>query len=356
MLPATFPIVKSISPPITYADWRSPGRADDMVVLAVNLGDVAATLFEEADRGMFWKNDHAAEPANTPVPWGDGLIDVSLSDLWYAADWNSVSDDELVFLLPSLNGWRAIAGDAVAARDSGPIPYLTRTLQARAVAGASLIARRSHQSVAEALDHLVAVGIVTKIQPSAGDIRNPDYEISLPGERRAADGPWLRDELRAVAYLDRILHDALGSSDNDESTRAPVFGRPRSLDEAIAMSVHSRLNAAYVYPEYTFAHELLTVAGVLGHLSQGRPAYISPPIARCIADVMATRISKGADGAVTILRKFAESVGGVDYIVKAAARAKRGTILLRPRLVPIPIGAGRLPLNRDFLQQVRNEL
>jgi hypothetical protein len=305
---------------------------------------------------MFWKNYHAAGPARNPVPWGDGLVDVSVSDLWYAADWKSVGDDELVFLLPSLNGWRAIAGGAVAARDSGPIPYLTRTLQARAVAGALLIARRSHQSVAEALNHLAAVGIVTKIQPSASDIRLPDYEISSASERRAASGAWLHEELRAIAYLDRILHDALGSPDDDESALAPVFGRPRSLDEAIAMSVHSRLNAAYVYPEYTFAHELLTVAGILGHLLQGRPAYISPPIARCVADVMATRISKGADGAVPILRNFAESVGGADYIVKAAVRAKRGTILLQPRLAPIPIGFGRLPLNRDFLQQVRNEL
>ena len=300
---------------------------------------------------MFWKKHHAAEPASNPVPWGDGLVDVPLSDLWYAADWNSVSDDELVFLLPSLNG-RAVAG--VAACDSGPIPYLTRTLQSRAVAGALLIARRSHQSVAEALGHLVGVGILTKIKPSTSDIPVFDNEISLAGERRVESGAWLHEELRAIAYVDRILHDALGLSDDDESTRTPVFGRPRSLDEAIAMSVHARFNAAYVYPEYTFAHELLTVAGVLGHLLQGRPAYISPPIARCIADVMATRISDGADGGVPILRNFAESVGGADYIAKAVARAKRGTILLRPRVVPMPID--RLPLNRDFLQQVRNEL
>ncbi len=305
---------------------------------------------------MFWKNTHAAEPASNPVPWGDGLVDVSLSDLWYAADWNSVSDDELAFLLPSLTGWRAFAGRAVAAHDSGPVPYLTRTLEARVAAGASLIARHGNHSVAEALDHLVAVGIVTKIKPSATDIRVPDREIPLTDGRHAAGGAWLRDELRAIAYLDRILHDALGLPDNDESARAPVFGRPRSLDAAIAMSVHARLNAAYVYPEYTFAHELLTVAGVLGHLSQGRAAYISPSIARCIADVMATRIADSADGAAPTLRTFAKSVGGADYLVRAAARAKWGTILLQPRLAPMPIGTGRLPLNRDLLQQVRNEL
>ena len=37
------------------------------------------------------------------APWGDGLLDLSLSTLWYSADWDSVSDDELVFLLPSLS-------------------------------------------------------------------------------------------------------------------------------------------------------------------------------------------------------------------------------------------------------------
>jgi hypothetical protein len=305
---------------------------------------------------MFWKNAHAAEPASSPIPWGDGLVDVSLSDLWYAADWNSVGDDELVFLLPSLSGWRATAGAAVAARDSGPIPYLTRTLESRVVAGASLIAHRSHQSVAEALAHLFAIGIATKIQLSASDIGVSDGEISLAGERRAAGVAWVHEELRAIAHLDRILHDALGLPDSDESARAPVFGRPRSLDDVIAMSVHARLNAAYVYPEYTFAHELLTVAGVLGHLSQGRPAYISPPIAHCMADVMGRRISGGADGAAPSLRNFADSVGGADYLVDAAARAKRGTILLRPRLAPMPIAARQLHLNRDVLQQIRNEL
>ena len=202
MQSTAFLIIKSICPPITYADWRSHGHADAMVVLAINLGDVAATLYEEADRGMFWKNYHAAEPASNPVPWGDGLVDVSLSDLWYAADWNSVSDDELAFLLPSLNGWRAFAGGAVAARDSGPIPYLTRTLQARVVAGASLIARHGHHSVAEALDHLVAVGIVTKIQPSA--TRYPaSLTMRSPGGRKARCGRRLASRRTARHSLPR---------------------------------------------------------------------------------------------------------------------------------------------------------
>jgi hypothetical protein len=304
---------------------------------------------------MLWKNAHASKPASDPVPWGDGLVDVSLSDLWYAADWNSVGDDELVFLLPSLNGWRANTG-AVTARDSGPIPYLTRALHARAIAGASLIARRSHQSVAEALDHLVAIGVVTKTPPSATNIPVSGHEISLVAERGAAGGAWLHDELRAIAYLDRTLHDALGLPENDESARAPVFSRPRSLDEAIAISVHSRLNAAYVYPEYTFAHELLTVAGVLGHLLQGRPVYISPPLALCIADAMVTRVTIEADTAGPILRYYADCVGGADYIAKAAARARRGTILLRPRLATTPHGADPRPLSRDSIQQARNEL
>lgn len=305
---------------------------------------------------MFWKSTRAAEPAGNPVPWGDGLVDVSLSDLWYPADWNSVSDDELTFLLPSLTGSRAFTGRAVAARDSGPIPYLTRILEGRVAASASLIAPHAHNSVAEALEHLVAVGIVTKIKPSATDIRVSEHEIPLRGGRRAAGGAWLREELRGIAYLDRILHDALGLPDKDESACAPVFGRPRSLEDVIAMSVHSRLNAAYVYPEYTFAHELLTVAAVLGHLLQGRAAYISPPIARCIADVMAARISDGADGTASTLRTFADSVGGADYLVRAAARAKRGTILLRPRLAPMPLAAAQMPVNRDLLQKIRNEL
>jgi hypothetical protein len=34
--------------------------------------------------------------------WGDGLEDLSLSTLWYRCNWDNVSDDELILLIPSL--------------------------------------------------------------------------------------------------------------------------------------------------------------------------------------------------------------------------------------------------------------
>ena len=122
------------------------------------------------------------------------------------------------------------------------------------------------------------------------------------------------------------------------------------------MSVHSRLNAAYVYPEYTFAHELLTVAGVLGHLLQGRAAYISPPIARCIADVMATRIVRWRRRGGAYPAQFRRERGRRGLHRQGCRARQTGHHFAAAEIGADADRLGRLPLNRDFLQQVRNEL
>ena len=302
------------------------------------------------------------------APWGDGLLDLSLSTLWYSADWNSVSDDELAFLLPSLSRWRPRKPGTTGSGDPGPIDYLRRILKARVLSAASLISQRSHpsrvSSAQDVLDWLVVGGIVSKVPISELRLRNTtDHglaESELADDSEASDQPpdWLADELRAIAHLDRLLHDALGLSDTDECSRAPFFRRPQSLAAVVQSTVHSRLNGAYVYPEYAFAHELLTVAAVLGHLVQGRAAYISPPIADCIADVLGPRGARREDQSVSALRAFADLVGGPDFLVRAATRVRRRGIahLARPRSAPKAKNVSLASLEPDFLTQLRTEL
>lgn len=85
---------------------------------------------------MFWKRAHVEKLGSSALPiaapWGDGLLDLSLSTLLYSADWNSVSDDELVFLLPSLSRWRPQKPGTTGSDDSGPIDYLRNLVTPRA--------------------------------------------------------------------------------------------------------------------------------------------------------------------------------------------------------------------------------
>jgi hypothetical protein len=319
---------------------------------------------------MFWKQAQVeklgSSAAPIAAPWGDGLLDLSLSTLWYSADWNSVTDDELVFLLPSLSGWRPGKPGATGSGDSGPIGYLGSALQERTLSAAALIAQRSQssrpKSAQDALEWLVVSGIVTKIP--IGELRlrpKPTDHALAESELADSEGSdqvpdWLADELRAIAHLDRLLHDALGLTDTDERARAPIIRRPQSLAGVVKSTVHSRLNGAYVYPEYALAHELLTVAAVLGHLLQRRSALISPPIAQCITEVLGAR--EREDQSVAALRAFADLVGGSDFLLRVATRVRlKGTACLaRPRPTSRSKKVSLVSLKPDFLKQLGNEL
>ena len=268
--------------------------------------------------------------------WGVELVDQSLATAWYPADWDSVTDDELVFLLPSLCNWQD--RHAEPAR-RGPIDYLTRTLAARAHAAASLIARRSGRTdpaaAGEIADRLVASGLLTSIEP------NPQPLNRWPGARTAAVRrvmpDWLINELVALAYTDRMLSDALGKTQTQSAARAPMVDWPLSLSDVIIASISARLNGAYVYPEHGYAHELLALAALLGHLVQGRTAYLPPSIAGTLLDVLSAKPSAD-DQTVAVLRTYIEWAVGANRLM-LWARIINATGVPR-RIAP---RAGRLP-------------
>jgi hypothetical protein len=57
------------------------------------------------------------------TPWGED-IDCSPQVLWYGARWETIGEDEAVFLIPSLVAKRSPAG-------TGPVEFLRRALAAR---------------------------------------------------------------------------------------------------------------------------------------------------------------------------------------------------------------------------------
>ncbi len=248
--------------------------------------------------------------------WGDGLVDQSLASLWYRAEWLDVADDELVYLLPSLAAWRSLKDDA-----NGPVDYLTRTLKARAQSAARLSTCDHPGADARPfLRRLAADGFLTSLVPDkgVGRARRIDYS-RIPDQ--------IFRELTALALLDRMLHDAIIKAPSGPRRR-PLVDWPLSLADVVAASIVGRLNAAYVYPQYVLAHELLALAAILGNLVEGRAVYLPAPLAEVCVDVL-TR-GTDVDGCVAVLRTYANLAGGTAYLL---ARARRGAALGRPRLI-----------------------
>jgi hypothetical protein len=293
--------------------------------------------------------------------WGEGLVDRSLASLWYPADWDEVSDDELAFLLPALGGWRP--DPATAAGHDGPIPYLTRVLKSRALSAAALISAKSRRIPAtqprQALNELLAQGILTTIplhdfEPAPTDAGPPRRRRRPSHDRPGSVPNWLAVEVTALAHLDRLLHDAQGATAGQDGT--PLVDWPLSLADVVVATVNARLNAAYVHPAYAHAHELLAAAALLGHLVRGRAVYIPPHLADCLVDLLSrddTTAAREDDWCAPILRAYADLAGGCRRTLALAKRAAASgrPYLARPRRPLMPKDVGRTTWNaRLFLK------
>lgn len=292
------------------------------------------------------------EKARATSAWGDELIDLPLSDLWYPAGWDTVSDDELAFLLPSLSQWRPKHCDISVA--DGPVSYLRRTLSARAARDLAFFAGAAASlSASDILNLLIEEGFITQLPRSdlEAAASSAAHRVTLNDELDRS----IAGELHALAHLDRVLFDALGASSGERS-RTPIVARPSSLTHAALISVHARLNAAYVYPEYALAHELFTVAAIVGHLLEGRSAHISPRVAGAIIDVFEHRKFLNEDDPARVLQDFASRVGGVGHLVRAAARGMHRTVVIKPKRPPFPASTRGKPFSLETLRRVRGAL
>ena len=89
----------------------------------------------------------------------------------------------------------------------------------------------------------------------------------------------------------------------EASPRSPSCGAQRSLldtldlQDALLASIHSRLNAAYVLPQFVFAHELFTAGAWLGLLCAGRDARLPVGIAAVFADIFGESLPPDGSGA-----------------------------------------------------------
>jgi hypothetical protein len=219
----------------------------------------------------------------TRPPWGDGFIDLPLATLWHPRSWSDVSDDELVLFLPQLTD----CDDpqfGIAARLRESLSHRMR--------------------VSEALSAL------------SGDV-SADCAKPLTAKERATVEhlPFDRDRpswMQEAAILEAIRHMLRRAC--SEVTNTP------SLETALLGSIHTGINAAYVYPEHAYAHELLTAGAWLGVLLKGRRALMP----KAVADVFVESEARGTESIIDeMMHLHMDYLGGRKFHLRRASNVIR---------------------------------
>jgi hypothetical protein len=247
------------------------------------------------------------------TPWGED-IDYSPQVLWYGARWETIGEDEAVFLIPSLVAQRSPAG-------TGPAELLRRALAAR-IQWSFVHAGSQERSVFESLVDIVQLENVraADLDAIAKSACHALYGPSRPSKNPAHEIADRETELVILRCLDRALGAAA-----DRPTVDPVTAV--SLDEAILVSIHSGLNAAYVWDLLAARHETLMVAAWLGHLTRGRAAYLMPAIADPLDELVRSESSDAA-----LIRHYAQWSMSTTDLRKAPGRviATGRSMLIHP--------------------------
>lgn len=268
--------------------------------------------------------------------WGDGLVDLSLSALWYPGSWDDITADELVFLIPSLRSRRSGFGQ------SGIAPFIRAAVSGHAFAVKMWISRpyagqtlRMTQADAGVLSGLVrdacASGSLREGRRAWCEATGLPFTASssVTGQGFRSPGGWPTTASESVAFelhvllcLNRLLTDCTTPFSGKE---APLDHR-LTLADVLVGSVHSRINGAYVYPQFESCHELLTLAAWLGVLLIGRPALLPPRIAHQLVHTLRDRMSTPGEiggGRDELLHQYAELAVGAGALLQHARAVER---------------------------------
>jgi hypothetical protein len=247
-----------------------------------------------------------ARQPNLPAqpPWGDGFLELSLSTLWYSRSWSDVSDDELVLLFPYL--------DQSDDPEFGVAARIRHAFFRRLRASMIILDEGGKQRT---LDLIAKTSSISSI---ISDKNFSDIALQIPTlEERAIAGRFASQnstnwkyEIAVLASINRTL---LKIRSGGAQTDSP------ELTDALNRSIHTGLNAAYVYPAYAFAHELFATGAWLGIVLRGRAALMPEFIARVLNESLVR--PHGADPASDVLRFNAERAGGVTYFLQHARKA-----------------------------------
>ena len=283
---------------------------------------------------------HGSGAEELPI-WGDGLVDQSLADLWYPSRWSDVSEDEFVFLIPSL------VSQPIPNAEFGPIPYLRRALAAHICCATEHLPAYllKNAEPASIFEMLFRTGVITTLSRDAAWLEGEVASRSLFGRSspisalnrlanaRAPDlardrERWLF-ELIVLSSLNDILANALAP--------ARVL-KDVLITDALVATIHTSFNAAYVYPQLVCMHELFAAAAWLGHLVRGRPALMPVFVAEWLSEELAAEPDQNckagnASQCRSVLRFYADLAIGSPQLLRLARQVQltRRPMLLRPR-------------------------
>jgi hypothetical protein len=272
--------------------------------------------------------------------WGDGVADQPYTALLTATSWCDASNDELAYLIPGL----------VRARRNGDSRALGQVLTNKLIARLWLAARYIGWSEGQAIVSGAFARRSGALEPqfdlaaarSMGGTAAADYLglscLTAADWQPVPSRPWMADR-RALELIAGMTADASTSGTLQTAV---------TLSEALECSIHTGVNAAYIYPSYAFAHELLLSGAWLGELQRGRRALMPQAVADCIASYLqAGRTSADGDGkapepAHVLARVGQEAVGNRKLLKAAATVQKTGVAIeMRPRTIVSAAGAER---------------
>jgi hypothetical protein len=247
----------------------------------------------------------------TTYVWGDGIVDRSLTTLWNARNWSDVSEDELVFYIPSL---AAIEKDT--AGENGVAPFVRRALLRRLRSSVDLLCVGSPK---ETLDKIAACEAISTVQLQGSTASDLFVQCKGPSKGPEKDMAVWAFELSALASIDRMLLDA---------KRQRPRPRPDAICtvefvDALVASIHSSINGAYVYPEFASAHELLGTGAWLGVLQRSHSALMPGFVAQVLTEYLCpSTLRTSLEHISHVLRFHAELAGGVKLLLRRAIWVK----------------------------------
>jgi hypothetical protein len=310
--------------------------------------------------------------------WGNGIVDQSLTTLWYPRHWNEVSEDELVLLIPTL---ASPHHDHAKTRPYGPSFFLRKALCARlrwaTLALTPVAADGAAPAPSQLLEIMAETGVVTTLPTHQGWIEGEkaflERYASVPMVRPTAcclsgvreptayigREAWIF-ELSILKCLDRLLQDSLRTTEIAQEHNSVEL--PFRLVDVLIATTYASFNGAYIYPQFTIFHELFTVGAWLGYLLRGRAALMPTFIAEYILDRL-VREPMHSDSDLAecdrLLRFHINLVAGMERLVMIARQVNasgRSAVVNPTSHAPECAGASRYVWNEALWRHIAARL
>ncbi len=258
-----------------------------------------------------------------PPLWGDGLLDRSLASQWYPGTWDEVDLDELTFFMPGLTRRTAPAQGGLASHLRAALARRVGVTLPRLAGYLKLDAVRDRKRLLELIEECAGLPpLDLRDAVAAAGTSTPASGVHTRALRPLS----LEERLDAVVYevsvlncLGRMLQDC---SQESLETRVGTNARqPFAEADALIATIHSGINAAYVYPQFAYAHETFAAGAWLGVLLTGRRALLPEMIAARLSEAVSAGGVQDASGVV--LSYHAHIAVGHRRMSRLAHRAQR---------------------------------